>query len=64
MLKDDFPELFEAWKAAGGNEEESFWSYLLAIGALPVSQLELDAMTDNVKSHVQELALIAQRIPK
>jgi len=64
MLKDQFPNHFTEWVQNGGDQEEPFRSYLMAIGVLPVTRADLDDMVDNMKSHIQELAQIALSIPK
>ena len=55
---------YNAWIAAGGNPEESAQRHFMATGALPVTEADWITQKDNVKSAIEEIALISRRLPK
>ncbi len=63
-LAEQYPDVFAAWVAAGGEAESSFRLYLQATGRLDVTTVDLARAVGQVQAHVGELAAIATRLPK
>jgi len=61
-LRDQFPDLFSQWEAAGGIEN-NFRSHLLAIGALPPTKADLLMLADEAKAKLEQMRLVAQKLP-
>ena len=61
--KEQFPDEFNAWVAAGGDPEEAFEFYLLGLGYITPSRQYLIDMADNLMSHLEELQAGIANLP-
>jgi hypothetical protein len=60
-LKDQYPQIYAEWDAAGG-VENNFRAHLLGIGAMQSSVPDVDVIAGNAKASIEQLANVAKAL--
>jgi len=61
-LRDQFPELFSQWEAAGGGDN-NFRSHLLAVGALKPTKDDVRFLAEELNSKAQQIINVVNALP-